>query len=144
MGEGGTAIYYWESESDYGSDSGTDTYTSHSSTSASANGSRTLFLPPNSSGSDVYRAESGYAYASASAENEGDFIADGEYCIYTKIVFHDNTGLFQGTHTREIGEDSTISEGGEYYHIVNNRVPGQDYTGGQSFYQTLWCFIPML
>lgn len=136
MGAGGMAIYYWESESDYGSDSGTDINTSHYFTSASANASRTVFLPPNSSDTDVYRIESASAYASASASNVEDILADGEYCLYTKIVFHDNTGLFQGIHTRKIGKESTISKGYEYYQIVNNQTSGTEYTGAQSFFDS--------
>ena len=54
-----------------------------------------------------------------------------------KIVFHDNTGFFQGTNTREIGEESTISEGYEYYNIVNNQMSGTSYTGAQSFYDSV-------
>lgn len=137
MGEA-TATYYWETEHDSGSDSGTDIYTSHESTSAYANASRTVHLPNNSSGSGVDRMEEATAYASVSAQNCGDIFPDGEYCLYTKIVFYDNTGLFQGTQTRKTGERSTISEDYEYYQIVNNQTSGTDYTGEQHYYDHVY------
>lgn len=84
------------------------------------------------------RYEHAWAKAEAEAKQQGEYIVHGEYCLYTKIIYQDKSGLCQGDRTMDIGDNSTISEGWEYYNIVNNKSDGTDYIGAQTFSDTAY------